>query len=72
MLSVASALVCLTASAQSQVTGKVIDSEGLEVIGAGVFVKGVTGSGTVTDADGHYSITVADPKKPNSYFHTSV
>jgi TonB-linked SusC/RagA family outer membrane protein len=48
--------------AQSQtVKGKVLDNEGLEVIGGSVVVKGVTG-GTVTDLNGNYELTVNDPK----------
>ena len=34
------------------VTGKVIDSDGFEVIGANVVIKGATGTGTITDIDG--------------------
>lgn len=44
------AFVSLAAYAQSlTVTGKVIDSEGYEVIGGSVTIKGVAGVGTVTD-----------------------
>lgn len=44
------AFVSLVAYAQSlTVTGKVIDSEGYEVIGGSVTIKGVAGVGTVTD-----------------------
>ena len=45
-------LVCTSvfSFAQSQtVKGKVLDNEGLEVIGGSVFVKGMPGGGTVTD-----------------------
>lgn len=53
------ALVGTTAYAQSlTVTGKVIDSEGYEVIGGSVIIKGAAGIGTVTDIDGRYSLTV--------------
>ncbi len=55
-------LACLswmTVSAQNvTVTGKVTDPDGLEVISGGVTIKGKPGSGTVTDAQGNYSITV--------------
>ena len=48
--------------AQSQtVKGKVLDNEGLEVIGGSVVVKGVAG-GTVTDLNGNYELSVNDPK----------
>lgn len=42
------------------VTGRVIDDDGIEVIGASVVVKGATGVGTITDLDGNYSLTVND------------
>ena len=48
------------AFAQIQVTGKVSSSAGPEP-GVIVFVKGNTGSGTMTDADGSYFITVSGP-----------
>ena len=49
--------------AQSQtVKGKVLDNEGLEVIGGSVIVKGVPGGGTVTDLNGDYQINVSDAK----------
>lgn len=51
---------CTGLSAQT-VKGKVVDSEGIEIIGAGVTIKGVKGSGTVTDLKGMYSIEVSDP-----------
>lgn len=54
----------LGAYAQSiTVTGKVIDSDGLEVIGANVTIKGAAGVGTITDIDGKYSITVNNAAK---------
>lgn len=46
----------LVAAAQTNVTGKVTDPQGEPVIGASVTVNGVSGGGTVTDLDGHYSI----------------
>ena len=45
----------------NEIIGKVVDSEGLEAIGASVLVKG-TQTGTVTDFDGNYKITVPDAK----------
>ena len=48
--------VSMSAYAQSlTVTGKVIDSEGYEVIGGSVTIKGAAGVGTVTDVNGNYS-----------------
>lgn len=53
-----------TLQAQSlTVTGKVIDHEGLEVIGGTVTIKGVSGTGTVTDINGQYTIQVNDASK---------
>ena len=53
-----------TLRAQSlTVTGKVIDHEGLEVIGGTVTIKGVSGTGTVTNIDGQYTIQVNDASK---------
>lgn len=55
------ALPVWTAFAQpSHVSGKVVDSDGVELIGVAVQVKGVPG-GAVTGVDGRYSIEVADP-----------
>ena len=45
------------------VTGKVTDSEGIEVVGAGITIKGVKGLGSTSDINGQYSINVADPAK---------
>ena len=45
------------------VTGKVVDNEGLEVIGGNVTVKGKQNTGTITDINGKYTITVSDPQK---------
>lgn len=45
------------------VTGRVIDDDGIEVIGASVVVKGATGVGTITDLDGNYSLTVNDASR---------
>lgn len=51
-------------SAQSlKVTGKVMDSEGYEVIGGNVTIKGKAGVGTITNITGDYSITVDDAAK---------
>ncbi|MEG1586177.1 MAG: SusC/RagA family TonB-linked outer membrane protein, partial [Bacteroidales bacterium] len=45
------------------ITGKVVDSDGFEVIGANVIVKGGAGVGTVTDIDGKYTLTVENAAK---------
>lgn len=56
--------VGLNIQAQSlTVTGKVIDSDGFEVIGANVVIKGATGTGTITDIDGKYSLKVNNAAK---------
>ena len=48
---------------QSQtLKGKVLDDEGLEVLGGSVMIKGVPGGGTVTDLQGNYEIKVNDPQ----------
>ena len=54
------AVWALAASAQSKinVTGTVLDSNGEALIGASVVVKGNTSQGTVTDFDGHFTLTV--------------
>ena len=57
MLSLAAAmLLALTISAQSTINGHVKDETGEGVIGASIVVKGTQG-GTVTDLDGHFSIS---------------
>ena len=48
------------AAAQQQrvtMSGKVVDQDGFTMPGVGITVKGKSGTGTVTDADGNYSIT---------------
>ncbi len=58
-------LSVVTASAQGnkiQIKGTVSDASGLTVIGAGVVVDGTT-SGTVTDSEGNYVISVAPGTK---------
>ena len=57
-------LTSLGAYAQSiTVTGKVVDSDGYEVIGANVVVKDSKGVGTITDIDGNYKLQVSDASK---------
>lgn len=58
------AIVSMATYAQSQaVTGKVVDSEGYEVIGGSVTIKGAAGVGTVTDIEGNYSLNVSNASK---------
>lgn len=58
------ALISVFTYAQNlTVTGKVIDSDGFEVIGASVTVKGSSGIGTITDVNGNYSLQVQNPSK---------
>ena len=58
------AFASISAYAQSlTVTGKVIDSDGYEVIGGSITVKGTPGTGTVTDVNGNYSLKVNDAFK---------
>lgn len=45
------------------VTGKVVDNEGLEVIGGNISVKGSAGVGTITNIDGKYSLKINNPSK---------
>ena len=47
----------------ASVTGKVIDEDGFEVIGANVLLKGQSGVGTVTNIDGLYELQVGNPQK---------
>jgi TonB-linked SusC/RagA family outer membrane protein len=44
---------------QTTISGKILDSSGLPVIGASILAKGTT-VGTITDIDGNYSINVPD------------
>ncbi len=46
---------------QKAVTGTVVDTENLPLIGVSVSVKGTT-NGTITDLDGNYSLSVPDSK----------
>ena len=50
-------MAALSVSAQSQtVTGKIVDNDGLEVIGASVSLKGEKGVGAVSDINGNFTI----------------
>ena len=50
-------LFSVQVSAQTTVSGKILDNDGLELFGASVLVKG-TSSGTVSELDGTYSLDV--------------
>lgn len=50
--------VCLHAQEKITITGTVTDTNGEELIGASVFVKGNTAIGTVSDLSGHFSLNV--------------
>lgn len=54
-----------------KVTGKVVDGDGLEVIGASVVVKGAAGVGTITDLNGTYSLTVNMGHRTKRFFQWS-
>ncbi len=51
---------------QKTITGKIVDAQGEPIIGANVIEKGKT-NGTVTDADGRFSLHV----EPNAILHIS-
>lgn len=62
LLSAAMTLSCAVAMAQNKVTGTVIDDKGDPIIGATVRVNG-SKEGTVTDLDGHFSLSAAQDAK---------
>ncbi|EFC74652.1 TonB-linked outer membrane protein, SusC/RagA family [Segatella buccae D17] len=62
LLSAAMTLSCAVAMAQNKVTGTVIDDKGDPIIGATVRVNG-SKEGTVTDLDGHFSLSAAQDTK---------
>ena len=58
--------LCTAFSVKAQpltVTGKIIDSEGLEVIGANITLKGTPGVGAISDLSGNYKIKVNNATK---------
>ncbi|MBP5278393.1 MAG: carboxypeptidase-like regulatory domain-containing protein, partial [Prevotella sp.] len=55
-------IVSLNASAQTTVKGTVVDEAGEPIIGATVQVKGTT-TGTITDFDGNFTISVPAKSK---------
>ena len=50
----------LSVSAQITITGTVVDDAKIPVLGANIVVKGETTTGTITDFDGNFTITVKD------------
>ena len=54
--------LCAGMWAQIAVQGTVVDDKGEPVIGASVVVRGTT-EGTVTDIDGHFTLSVAQGAK---------
>ena len=52
-------LSCFTVVQAQAITGKIIDDEGTPLIGASVLVEGTT-TGTVTDIDGVFTLTVPE------------
>lgn len=52
-------LVCNIASAQRTLSGKVSDTSGLGIPGAGIIINGTT-KGTISDADGNWKLDVKD------------
>lgn len=60
----AMSMAALGASAQSQtVTGKIVDSDGMEVIGASISLKGTKGVGAVSDLNGNFTIKTNNAAK---------
>ena len=60
--------VCLLATLgiyaqNSTITGKVVDNEGLEVIGANISIKGSAGVGTISNIDGQFTLKVKNASK---------
>ena len=50
----------LSVSAQITITGTVVDEAKIPVLGANIVIKGETTTGTITDFDGNFTITVKD------------
>lgn len=53
-------LACLPTCAQTELSGTVVDANGLSIIGANILEKGTT-NGTITDLDGNFTIRVSKP-----------
>jgi TonB-linked SusC/RagA family outer membrane protein len=60
LLLLLSLFVSVAAIAQSRVTGKVVDAQGLALPGVSIVVKGTT-TGTVSSAEGDYTLNVPSP-----------
>ncbi|WP_020601517.1 SusC/RagA family TonB-linked outer membrane protein [Spirosoma spitsbergense] len=60
LLLLLSLFVSVAAIAQSKVTGKVVDAQGLALPGVSIVVKGTT-TGTVSSAEGDYALNVPSP-----------
>lgn len=52
----AALLLIMTVTAQSQVSGKVLDEKSQPMVGASVVVEGKKGVGSLSDVDGNYSV----------------
>lgn len=61
-LAIAMAIGQLTLSAQSTISGKIVDKDNEALIGASVIVRG-SSVGTVTDIDGNYSLRIPENTK---------
>ena len=57
MLTLAALTLALTASAQSKITGRVVDENGQPAIGANIIVSGTT-QGASADIEGRFTLTV--------------
>jgi TonB-dependent SusC/RagA subfamily outer membrane receptor len=57
LLGLMAVLLTLQVCAQRTVSGRVTDEKGIPIANASVLIKG-TSAGTVTDADGRYSVTI--------------
>ena len=53
-------IMSLVSFAQSQITGHVRDKSGEPIVGASILIKG-TGTGTVTDIEGAFTVAKASP-----------
>lgn len=53
------ALATVTVSAQTNISGKLLDTDGFPLVGATILAKGTT-TGTVTDIDGNYELSVPE------------
>lgn len=63
-------LFSATAWGQHTVTGKVIDETDTEMIGVTIYVKEDPSSGTITDIDGMYSLTLKDSESTLIFSYT--